>query len=88
MSSGESVCLCWLAGPSSLVVLAGSGTARQPEKALVSPTHLPGKFHGQVQCQGVQVITCFRKTKANNPRINVPKERSLGLTATMDVTNI
>lgn len=45
-SSGESGCLCWLAGPSRLIDLANSGTGRQPEKALVSPTYLPCRLHG------------------------------------------
>lgn len=30
MSSGESACLCWLAGPSRLIDLGDSGTDRQP----------------------------------------------------------
>lgn len=88
MSSGESACLCWLAGPSRLTDLASSGTDQQPGKALVSPTYLPCELHGQEQCQGVQVISYVRETKANNPRISEPRKRSIGLGAVMNVTNI
>lgn len=77
-SSGESACLYWLAGPVGLVDQASSGPDRQPGKALVFPTQLPSGVHGQEQCQGVQVITCRRETKANNPKNQRPREKVNG----------
>lgn len=47
------------------------------------PTYLPDRLHGQGQCQGVQVITCSRETKAKDPRISVPKKRPVGFSAVM-----
>lgn len=75
-------------GALSLAGAAGSGADRQPEKALVSPTHLPCKLRGPEPCQGVGAAAGFRKTRADRPRVNVPKKKSIGCRVVMDVTNI